>query len=549
MSRTSSGSGPIAPYAPGNENCSYNVLFDENSTSHTSHPFIVDNNFVRVAAFNLSPGEQVIIEQVTGLGAGDLVADYAPVSGRVILYYNSPTDQKTSHILERAGRYRALLSSGVGSVHVYAIQYFIENEASQDVADALYAIIAQLTAITPCSFGAKIPRNHVAVNNVVGLDNTNCLVDFTLVSGHAGNVITLLPDGVYSAGSSSPDNCTLGAAVPAAVTAPDNYVGKDGDGCLVDSQLLSSDSGNLLQLRSDGVFYGITPPPNFTDQYVSSSTGNDSNAGTRLSPLRTIQKAVSNLPDGTMGNIWLLAGDTFHTYPTASGDTINTLTFAQTLTQLATLNVGNRILTFAPYNDSAIDTINAYNTANDTLYDPYVVQQINFPVIAVTISLPTDQSFGVALGFKTGPAGVLNFNGIKFSVGKLDSPNVINAAITGNGSFTIHGGSIVLSRVPFIGNLNGSGAMNFSAFLAQVHDNSVPSSPNPYFCVVGSQMFINTVAPVSAGTPLYPLAGTFTNNGDNYESYLVTAAFWEEVVIYSTAFRSFKKVITSIAIA
>src|SRR4051812_45076567 len=102
MARSSGGSGPIA-WAPGNQNCDYAVLFDETSTSITSHEFAVDNNFVRIAAFNLTAGEVITIEQITGLGAGSLVADYAPVNGPVTLYYNSATDQRTSYVLERPG--------------------------------------------------------------------------------------------------------------------------------------------------------------------------------------------------------------------------------------------------------------------------------------------------------------------------------------------------------------------------------------------------------------------------------------------------------------
>jgi len=565
MSRTTSSSGPIVSYAPGSENFNYAVLFDANSTSNTSQTIVVDNNFVRVAAFNLSPGETITIEQITGLGAGSASADYAPISGHVQLFYNSATDQRTSYVLERPGRYRAVLSSGRGTVHAYAIQYFIENEASQDIADALYAVINQLTAITPCTFGAKIPRNQPTLNNVVQLDNTNCLIDAELVSPDAGNQVVLHANGVYVAqgagGGSTP--CTMGALIPAASTAPDNYVGKDGGSCLVDSQLVSSGAGNLIQLRADGLYYGIQPPANFANQYVSSSTGNDTNSGTIGSPLRTIQKAISNLPDGTTGNIYLLAGDTFHTYPTASGDTINTLTYLQSITQFNTLNINNRSVQFFPYNDTAINDIQAYNAANSTAYDPYIAAEINFPIVAVTLSLPTDSPTYIPLGFNVGTYGSLIFNAINFVVGQSGtvSPGYVLGGINGSGNVSFQGGHIIVGNVPAIGGPNESGTQTISFQHTQIADHATPSTP-PLFCQIGAQYFLNTIGVVAPGGLVVP-ALIYTDIGDNLEVTTTatpnpasinlggaagTSAHWPGIVIYDHTTRAYKKVITSIDI-
>lgn len=68
---------------------------------------------------------------------------------------------------------------------------------------------------------------------------------------------------------------------------------------------ISNDSGNLLQWRDDGAYYGIEPPDDLLDQYVDPSTGDDSNSGTRASPLRTIKRAVERILGGTYGNIYL----------------------------------------------------------------------------------------------------------------------------------------------------------------------------------------------------------------------------------------------------
>ncbi len=287
MARAGSSSGSNSPYAAGQQGYKYEVLFDHNSTSRYSQVFDVVENFVRIAAFNLTAGNILTIQQVAGQGPGDTFADYCPISGAATLYFNSPTDQRTSFVLERPGRYRVRFDGpGLGLVTAFQISFQMENEASQDIADALFAILKGIGA-NPCSLGAVIPES-LAQPLVVGV----------------------------------------------------NEVG----GCLTAFPLLSTDPGNLIAQRPNGLYYGISPPPNFANQYVSSSTGNDSNPGTRVSPLKTIQKALSNLPDGTQGNIYLLAGDTFHTYPSTTSEVINTLTYVQSAQ--AIMQIGNRSINF-----------------------------------------------------------------------------------------------------------------------------------------------------------------------------------------------------------
>lgn len=569
MSRSSSGSGLIAPVASGQENYKFNVLFDQTSTDVNSHTFVVDNNFVRVAAFNLAPGETVVIEQITGLGAGALVADYAPVHGQVVLFRNSDADQRTSYVLERAGRYRAkLVGGGLGVVHVFAIQYFIENESSQDIADALYAALSAFRVQGGPGISVTVSGVTYTVNNtgIISAQATASVTPTLIVNGtgstleedvnisaDAGNQVSIRSDGLYvppgAGGSTTP--CGLGALLDTGVPALNNYVNLlfgEGSACLQDSQLVSAGAGNLIQLRTDGVYYGIQPPANFTAQYVSSSTGDDTNPGTALSPLKTIQKAISNLPDGTMGSIYLYAGDTFHTYTTAVTDTVNTLSFSQTVSLLGELNIGNRQIVFYPYNDTAVDTINAYNNANNTQYDPYVVNEINYPIVSFTISDLTDQPYALTIGFTVGQAGSISFNGCKLYVGKATGLSTQSAAFGGLGNITFSGCRIILSNAYFMGNPNGAGTQNFTAFLIQIEDNAVPSVPNPVFCVIGSYSTINTIAPQPAGGAIYPLAGTFTAIGDNVETFLTASSFWVGIVIYSTATRAYKKVVTSIAI-
>ena len=81
-------------------------------------------------------------------------------------------------------------------------------------------------------------------------------------------------------------------------------------------KLKSSDAGNLLQCRADGLYYGVTPPADVANQYVDPINGMDTNSGSRASPLRTIMKAIDKLPSGTHGTIHLIDNAT-HYFPSS----------------------------------------------------------------------------------------------------------------------------------------------------------------------------------------------------------------------------------------
>lgn len=72
---------------------------------------------------------------------------------------------------------------------------------------------------------------------------------------------------------------------------------------------LSKDKGNLIEQRKDGIYYGIEPPKDTSNLYVSSSLGNDSNTGTKDSPLRTINEAFKRNRSGQHFRINLLESD------------------------------------------------------------------------------------------------------------------------------------------------------------------------------------------------------------------------------------------------
>lgn len=85
---------------------------------------------------------------------------------------------------------------------------------------------------------------------------------------------------------------------------------------------ISPAAGNLLQLRDGKLYYGIEAPADTSNLYVSSSMGDDSNRGTKTSPLRTIKEAFARNNVGTKFNIYLYEDDVHEwrsSWPTVNG--------------------------------------------------------------------------------------------------------------------------------------------------------------------------------------------------------------------------------------
>ena len=78
---------------------------------------------------------------------------------------------------------------------------------------------------------------------------------------------------------------------------------------------LSSTSGNLLEKRSDGLYYGTTAPPELQNIYIDAVNGSDSNPGTRAQPLQTLQYALSLGAQGIDRNIYLYEQQTHYVDP------------------------------------------------------------------------------------------------------------------------------------------------------------------------------------------------------------------------------------------
>lgn len=78
---------------------------------------------------------------------------------------------------------------------------------------------------------------------------------------------------------------------------------------------LSPDAGNLLELRTNGLYFGATP---FVSNFYVSLQGNDANDGSRNSPVQSLNRAyelIAAQPTQGWYNIFLKAGQTFHESP------------------------------------------------------------------------------------------------------------------------------------------------------------------------------------------------------------------------------------------
>lgn len=73
---------------------------------------------------------------------------------------------------------------------------------------------------------------------------------------------------------------------------------------------LSPDNGNLIEVRDNGLYYGTQAHVDTSNLYISSSIGDDSNIGTRESPLKTIREAFKRNRPNQQFTMHLFEDDT-----------------------------------------------------------------------------------------------------------------------------------------------------------------------------------------------------------------------------------------------
>lgn len=74
---------------------------------------------------------------------------------------------------------------------------------------------------------------------------------------------------------------------------------------------VSSDSGNRLKVRDNGLYYGIEAEEKTRTLYVDSENGDDDNEGSKSNPLRTLKKALNTNDPGENYTIYLHEGQEF----------------------------------------------------------------------------------------------------------------------------------------------------------------------------------------------------------------------------------------------
>lgn len=80
---------------------------------------------------------------------------------------------------------------------------------------------------------------------------------------------------------------------------------------------LNPKTSNILTVSKEGVYAGLEAPKNY--YYVDYNKGNDSNEGTKDSPLKTINKAIASITDGTSNVIIFIKDQQTHLVDNSSG--------------------------------------------------------------------------------------------------------------------------------------------------------------------------------------------------------------------------------------
>lgn len=180
----------------------------------------------------------------------------------------------------------------------------------------------------------------------------------------------------------------------------DNSNNKEGIGIR-----LSSDNGNLLQQRKNGLYYGIEAPADLANLYVDAVNGVDQHpddvagAGTRAKPLKTFTYANSIALEGTRRTIHLMAdqnhivdsanasvikpgylnvkpyGPVFDAYKVVNVNNVNTIIAMRTDNKLPRL-VLTGFSTYKWYGNNVTDVVNLtsiYNQANSEFTGVHII--------------------------------------------------------------------------------------------------------------------------------------------------------------------------------
>lgn len=212
-----------------------------------------------------------------------------------------------------------------------------------------------------------------------------------------------------SQGAISLDPNTIGEVIAEAISnSPGTGMGLNADGKL--SVLRSPDAGNLLEVRENGIYYGVVAQQE--NWYIDSINGNDNNKGTKDAPLKTLYGLNKKLKNGTYTyNIYLKEGGT---YPLMNTETNE---YSNLLNSLSYVNK----LSFRIYGDIFDNTINTSENISKMggRFYPYCIKELQRPVIQISEFDYVYESgvHSVRIPRLGNPnIGVVEFRGIKFDV-------------------------------------------------------------------------------------------------------------------------------------
>lgn len=168
-----------------------------------------------------------------------------------------------------------------------------------------------------------------------------------------------------------------------------------GDGTPADplGVALSKDSGNLLEIRSDGLYYGVSASDDLLNLYVNTDAGDDTNIGSRAKPLKTLHEALRRTPWEKSNTIHLKAGQTF-------------------ILDIDAQTVGcARVIT--PYDDPYIDGDQVPTPSPDNpAYSPWAARDLARPTIKTNINYNDTTHVATVSTFWVKEGGRLEIQGV-----------------------------------------------------------------------------------------------------------------------------------------